>query len=87
MEGPWRHHPGTREEYWLKNLRKVERLSYDLDRVLMVDDESHTLEKNHGNYIIGLPAASPRLSAQSRGKIPVCYSSRASAQRRARARR
>jgi NLI interacting factor-like phosphatase len=41
----WRHHPETREEYWLKNLRKVERLGCDLDRVLMVDDEAHKLEQ------------------------------------------
>ena len=47
----WRHHPETREEYWLKNLRKVERLGYDLDRVLMVDDESNKLENKHGNRI------------------------------------
>lgn len=31
--------------YWLKNLRKVERFGYDLDRVLMVDDESHSFGK------------------------------------------
>jgi len=47
----WRYHPETREEYWLKNLRKVERLGYDLDRVLMVDDEAVKLERNYGNHI------------------------------------
>ncbi len=41
----------TREESWLKDLRKVARTGCDLDRVLMVDDESHKLEKNHGNPI------------------------------------
>ena len=47
----WRRNPETQEEYWLKNLRKVKRLGYDLDRVLMVDDEAHKLEWNYGNHI------------------------------------
>ncbi|HCN28101.1 MAG TPA: hypothetical protein DIT64_04850 [Verrucomicrobiales bacterium] len=38
-------HPETREEYGLKNLRKIERLGYDFDRMLMVDDEPARLEK------------------------------------------
>ena len=46
-----RHHPETREEYWLKNLRKAAGPGCDLDCVLMVDDEAHKLEKNHGNHI------------------------------------
>jgi hypothetical protein len=41
----WRHHPGTREEHLLRESRKVARPGCDLDRVLMVDDESHKLEK------------------------------------------
>ncbi len=45
----WRRNLETQQEYWLKNLRKVKRLGYDLDRVLMVDDEDHKLERNSGN--------------------------------------
>jgi TFIIF-interacting CTD phosphatase-like protein len=41
----------TYEEYWLKDLKKVKRRGYDLDRVLMVDDESHKLERNYGNHV------------------------------------
>jgi hypothetical protein len=44
--GTLRHHLGTREEYWLKNLRKVARPRCDLDRVLMMDDESYKPEKS-----------------------------------------
>jgi RNA polymerase II subunit A small phosphatase-like protein len=63
----WRHHPETREEYWLKNLRKVERLGYDLDRVLMVDDEAVKLERNYGNHI---PIA-PFTGASDDSKLPL----------------
>jgi hypothetical protein len=45
------NHPEVREEYVLKNLRKAERLGYDLDRVLMVDDEAHKPANNHGSHI------------------------------------
>jgi TFIIF-interacting CTD phosphatase-like protein len=51
----WRRNAETHQEYWLKNLRKVKRLGYDLDRVLMVDDEPRKLEKNYGNHIAVAP--------------------------------
>jgi len=47
----WCRDPETHEEYWLKNLRKVKRLGYDLDQVLFVDDEPRKLEQNYGNHI------------------------------------
>lgn len=47
----WRRCTETAEEYWLKNLVKVKRLGFDLDRVLMVDDEPRKLERNYGNLI------------------------------------
>ena len=51
----WRRNLETQEEYWVKNLRKVKRLGYYLDRVLMVDDEAHKLERNYGNHIAIAP--------------------------------
>jgi carboxy-terminal domain RNA polymerase II polypeptide A small phosphatase len=35
----------------LKNLRKVRRRGYPLERVLMVDDSPENLERNYGNHI------------------------------------
>jgi RNA polymerase II subunit A small phosphatase-like protein len=50
-----RQDPETREEYWLKNLRKVKRLGYDLDRVLMIDDTPRNLERHYGNCLTIAP--------------------------------
>jgi TFIIF-interacting CTD phosphatase-like protein len=47
----WRRVLETQEEYWLKNLLKVRRLGFDLDRVLIVDDEPRKLERNYGNLV------------------------------------
>jgi len=41
----------TWETYWVKDLKKVKKLGYSLDRVLMVDDSPEKLSKNYGNYI------------------------------------
>ena len=36
---------------FIKDLRKVKRRGYDLDRVLMVDDTRHKVSRNYGNAI------------------------------------
>jgi hypothetical protein len=61
----WRRSPETQQEYWLKNLRKVKRLGYDLDRVLMVDEEAHKLERNYGNHTaVAENSEEPELTSQ-----------------------
>ena len=42
-----------RESVWLKDLRKVR--GYDLDRVLIVDDEPVRLARNYGNAVYVTP--------------------------------
>jgi carboxy-terminal domain RNA polymerase II polypeptide A small phosphatase len=39
------------EEYWVKDLKKVKRLGYSLDRVLIVDDSPEKIERHYGNHI------------------------------------
>ncbi len=39
------------ERYTVKDLRKVARLGYSLERILMVDDSPEKLERNYGNHI------------------------------------
>ncbi|WP_324726129.1 HAD family hydrolase [Actomonas aquatica] len=39
------------EEYWVKDLKKVRRLGYPLERVLMVDDSPEKVERHFGNYV------------------------------------
>ena len=50
-----RYDPVMMETYWLKNLAKVKRRGYRLERVLMVDDTPRKLEENYGNLVPILP--------------------------------
>ncbi len=47
-----RFDPEAQDYYWVKDLKKVKRSGYDLDRVLVVDDTRQKLERNHGNLIL-----------------------------------
>jgi RNA polymerase II subunit A small phosphatase-like protein len=38
-------------EYWVKDLKKVARLGYPLEQVLMVDDSPEKLQRQYGNHI------------------------------------
>ncbi len=48
-------HPETREDYWLKDLRKIRRAGYDLRRVLVVDDTPLKLARSYGNLVLVRP--------------------------------
>ncbi|MES2793833.1 MAG: HAD family hydrolase [Planctomycetota bacterium] len=50
-----RYQPELQESYWVKDLKKVQRLGYDLRRVLVVDDSSEKVERNYGNAIYVKP--------------------------------
>jgi RNA polymerase II subunit A small phosphatase-like protein len=50
-----RFDPETREDYFVKDLRKVKRLGYDLRRVLVVDDTPRKAERNYGNAVYVRP--------------------------------
>jgi len=41
-----------REHYWIKDLKKVRRAGYNLNRVLFVDNTSRKLERNYGNRVV-----------------------------------
>ncbi|PHR97208.1 MAG: hypothetical protein COA78_27880 [Blastopirellula sp.] len=45
FDGEWQQY------YYLKDLKKIKRLGYDLDRVLIVDDTPKKVERNYGNAI------------------------------------
>lgn len=46
-----RLHPEWLDYYWLKNLKKVKRLGFSLDCVLMIDDSPEKLEQQFGNHL------------------------------------
>lgn len=50
-----RMHPELMTTMFIKDLRKVKRRGYDLDRVLMVDDTRHKVSRNYGNAIYVSP--------------------------------
>ena len=41
----------SREQYWIKDLKKVKKLRFDLNNVLVIDDSTEKLERNYGNHI------------------------------------
>ena len=42
----------TNEFIWIKNLKKVKKLGFDLDRVIAVDDSPEKLSVNYGNLLM-----------------------------------
>ena len=42
---------GSRETYWVKDLKKVKRLGFPLEQILIVDDSPEKLERNYGNHL------------------------------------
>jgi TFIIF-interacting CTD phosphatase-like protein len=46
-----RFHPELREYYWVKDLKKVRRAGYPLERVLVLDDSPQKLERQYGNLL------------------------------------
>ncbi len=50
-----RFDPETREELWIKDLKKVKRLGFRLEEILMVDDSPEKVARNYGNHICVIP--------------------------------
>lgn len=38
-------------EYWVKDLKKLRRLGFSLERILIVDDSPEKVERNYGNHV------------------------------------
>jgi RNA polymerase II subunit A small phosphatase-like protein len=50
-----RYDPERQTQYYVKDLKKVKRMGYSLDRVLIVDDTAQKTERNFGNAIYVRP--------------------------------
>lgn len=61
-----RLHAETREHYWLKDLKKVRRAGYRLERVLVLDDSPEKLERHYGNLV----RVRPYLGADEDSALP-----------------
>ena len=44
------------EQYWVKDLKKIRRIGYALERVIVVDDTAKKHELNYGNLVRVRPA-------------------------------
>jgi TFIIF-interacting CTD phosphatase-like protein len=42
----------TRDQYWVKDLKKVRKQGYRLEQVIVVDDTSRKHERNYGNLVL-----------------------------------
>jgi len=47
----WRFNPNLYDYEWLKDLKKVKRIGYSLEKVLVVDDSPAKLSRNYGNLV------------------------------------
>lgn len=45
----------SREQYWIKDLKKVKKLGFDLEKILVIDDSPEKLQRNYGNHIPVIP--------------------------------
>jgi carboxy-terminal domain RNA polymerase II polypeptide A small phosphatase len=50
-----RYDPERLETYFAKDLKKVKRMGFSLDRVLIVEDTPQKVERNYGNAIYVCP--------------------------------
>lgn len=47
--------PDTRERFWIKDLKKLKKHGYLLERVIVVDDSPEKLQRNYGNLVMVKP--------------------------------
>lgn len=45
----------SRKQYWIKDLKKVKRLGFNLEKVLVIDDSVEKLQRNYGNHVPVIP--------------------------------
>jgi TFIIF-interacting CTD phosphatase-like protein len=50
-----RYNLDTNDYYLLKDLKKVKKMGFDLDAIIMIDDSKEKLERNYGNHISVAP--------------------------------
>ena len=56
--------PEWHQQYYVKDLRKVKRRGYDLNRVLIVEDTPQQVERNYGNAVYVTPYFGDRTDAE-----------------------
>jgi Dullard-like phosphatase family protein len=65
-----RYDPEFQEEYWLKDLKKVKRLGYSLERTIMIDDSPEKVQRQYGNHIHIRPFVGDASDAELQQLLP-----------------
>lgn len=65
-----RFHPELMYWYWRKNLQKVKKRGYPLERVVMLDDSPEKLEAHYGNHLPIAPFTGDLADTQLRDILP-----------------
>ena len=65
-----RYHPELQEHYYAKDLSKVRRLGFELERILIVDDSPEKLAKHYGNHIQVAPFTGDESDHELRDLLP-----------------
>lgn len=65
-----RFHPELRDFYWIKDLKKVKRAGYRLERVLILDDTPSKLERQYGNLLPVRPFTGDPADTELRDVLP-----------------
>lgn len=45
----------TGKDYWIKDIKKVKRLGFSLDSILIIDDSAEKISRSYGNHICVTP--------------------------------
>jgi TFIIF-interacting CTD phosphatase-like protein len=71
-----RYHPELQEPYYAKNLSKLRKLGFALERILMVDDSPEKLAQHYGNHIRVSPFTGNESDTELRDLLPFLESLR-----------
>ncbi len=68
-----RFDPERWDHYWVKNLRKVKRIGFPLERMLMIDDSAEALQMHYGNHLRLRPFFGEKDDEQLRRVLPFLH--------------
>ena len=71
-----RYHAELQEQYYAKNLSKLRKLGFELERILMVDDSPEKLSQHYGNHIRIAPFTGNESDTELRDLLPFLESLR-----------
>lgn len=62
----WRSDPDSGKGHWIKDLKKVRRLGFSLESIVVIDDSPEKLKRSYGNFICVTPFRGDALDQELR---------------------